>query len=250
MPLQPRKRFGQHFLVDVSVIADIHEVLNISRNDRVLEIGAGYGNLTRGLVATGAELVVVEIDKVLVNYLRKHFLSTTIIEGDILRLEADIFSSRRVVGNLPYGISTPLLINLYEFNNTRDLHFMLQKELADRLVATPNTKSWGRLSVKMQHMFDITTLFEVPSDAFDPPPAVTSAFVRFDRKKIPLEINDMNLFDIVLTAAFNQRRKKISSSLKKFMVDWDTVCVDVNLRGDQLNVADFVNIANSLFSEP
>lgn len=249
MRLQPRKRFGQHFLVDVSVIADIHEVLNISGNDQVLEIGAGYGNLTRGLIATGAELVIVELDRVLIKYLRKYFSTATIIEGDVLKLAADVFSSRRIVGNLPYGISTPLLINLYEFNNSRDLHFMLQKELADRLVATPNTKSWGRLSVKMQHMFDVTTLFEVPSEAFEPPPAVISAFVRFDRKENPLEISNMNLFNTVLTAAFSQRRKKISSSLKKFKVDWDTVCVDGNLRGDQLNVAEFVTVANSLSLE-
>lgn len=246
MRLQPRKRFGQHFLVDLSVIADIHEVLNISGNDRVLEIGAGYGNLTRGLIATGAELVIVELDRILIKYLRKYFSNATIIEGDVLKLAADVFKSRRIVGNLPYGISTPLLINLYEFNNSRDLHFMLQKELADRLVATPNTKSWGRLSVKMQHMFDVTTLFEVPAEAFEPPPAVTSAFVRFDRKENPLEISNMNRFNTVLTAAFSQRRKKISSSLKKFKVDWDIVCVDGNLRGDQLNVAEFVTLANSL----
>ena len=246
MRLQPRKRFGQHFLVDLNVIADIHKVLHVAAEDRVLEIGAGQGQLTRGLVNTEADLVVVEIDRELVRHLRQQFVHTTIVEADVLSLAPDLFSARRIVGNLPYGISTPLLLKLYGINSALDLHFMLQKELADRLVALPNTKAWGRLSVKIQHMYNVTSLFEVPPEAFEPVPAVASTFIRFDRKENPLDILDYAAFNKVLTAAFTQRRKKVSSSLREFNIDWEAIEVEASLRADQLHVEDYVKVANSL----
>jgi 16S rRNA (adenine1518-N6/adenine1519-N6)-dimethyltransferase len=251
---RPRKRFGQHFLVDPGVIGAIIDAIRVRDGDRIVEIGPGQGALTGLLARTGCEFHAVELDRDLAARLRGEFSSVgnvTIHEADALTFDfASLGDNLRVVGNLPYNISTPLLFHLLQYRDRLvDMHFMLQKEVVDRMAAEPGSKAYGRLTIMLGVHFDVEALFDVGRDAFEPPPDVMSSVVRL----VPLpagtyDIDDAERFAKLVSQAFSQRRKTIRNSLRG-MVDEDTlqfVGIDPGLRPEAIPIADYVGLANAL----
>jgi len=248
-----RKRFGQNFLVDSGIINAIIGAIDPQRGDTLVEIGPGLGAITEPLLARLDHLHVVEIDRDLIARLRKQHPSTrmTIHEGDALAFDfASIGSDLRLVGNLPYNISTPLLFHLAEYVGiVRDMHFMLQKEVVERMVALPGESDFSRLSVMLQYRFHLEWLIDVPPESFDPPPKVQSAVVRL----IPKDAAELNaksqdkLAQVVQTA-FSQRRKMLRNTLKGTLSDagFAELGIDPTRRPEDISVADYVRIANYL----
>jgi 16S rRNA (adenine1518-N6/adenine1519-N6)-dimethyltransferase len=246
---QPRRRFGQHFLESDAVIETMIERMAFDVGDDVLEIGPGEGALTRHLLDAGVTLTVIEIDRDLVASLQRRFPALTIIEGDVLKLDLDTLLTphRRVVGNLPYNISTPLLVALLaRAERLRDMHFLLQKEVVDRLAATPGSKDWGRLSILAQHGAMIEPLFDVDPTSFRPPPKVISTFVRISPRPHPQVLQSRETFALVLRMAFQQRRKTLRNALQSLGIDWERVAVEPHTRPDALDLSGYVRIANQI----
>ncbi len=251
MSHKPRKRFGQNFLKDDAIIARIVEAIRPMPSDRMAEIGPGLGALTVPLLSILNHLDVIEIDRDIVAHLSKRFPSEklTIHQRDALKFDfSSLGKNLRVVGNLPYNISTPLLFHLSEFSDSiRDMHFMLQKEVVDRMVAEPSTHDYGRLSVMLQHRFDMEKCFEVPPECFNPAPKVDSAIIRM----IPLESAeavDEALFSKIVAAAFSQRRKTLRNTLKGILgkEDFVILSIDPQARAENLSISEFAKIANYL----
>ncbi len=249
----PRKRFGQNFLVSPGVIRNIVMAIAPRRDDRLVEIGPGLGALTEPLLAALDHLHVVEIDRDLIARLRQSFPAErlTIHEGDALEFDfGALGTDLRVVGNLPYNISTPLLFHLAGFAEAvRDMHFMLQKEVVDRMVAAPATPDYGRLSVMLQYRFDMERLFVVPPGAFNPAPKVDSAIVRLlPKPKEQLDARDAALLAKLVLAAFGQRRKMLRNNLRDLVDEagLEAAGIAPTARAEELAVADFVRLANAL----
>ncbi len=248
-----RKRFGQNFLVDSGIISAIVSAINPQRGDTVVEIGPGLGAITEPLLARVDHLHVVEIDRDLIARLKKQYSPErmTIHEGDALAFDfARIGSNLHLVGNLPYNISTPLLFHLADYaENVYDMHFMLQKEVVERMVAEPGDADFGRLSVMLQYRFYMEWLIDVPPECFDPAPKVDSAVVRLIPKQ-PAELNAKNLDKLsqVVLAAFSQRRKMLRNTLKGLLDDAGFAALGITptLRAEDVSVEDYVRIANSL----
>ena len=252
-----RKRFGQHFLVDQQVIGDIINAVAPRRDASVVEIGPGLGALTGPLLDRLDHLHVIEIDRDIVSRLRQQHAPQrlTIHAGDALAfdfssLPGDENTRWQVVGNLPYNISTPLLFHLAsDAERFADMHFMLQKEVVDRLVAEPGTADYGRLSVMLQYRFVIDWLFDVPPECFDPPPRVDSAVLRM----IPRPVGDLNArcektLSELVASAFAQRRKMLRNNLKGILKDEDFERLGIRptARAEELSVADYVRIAGQI----
>lgn len=249
----PRKRFGQHFLVDRGYIARIVDSLALRRDDAVVEVGPGLGALTEPLLLQLDHLHVIEIDRDLAGRLLDRYPAErlTIHTGDALRFDFSRLGSRlRVVGNLPYNISTPLLFHIGEYApNLRDVTVMLQKEVVDRMAAQPATPAYGRLSVMLQSRFSIAKLFDVPPGAFRPPPQVRSAVVRLEPLAAPeVAPADRPLFEQVVTAAFGQRRKTLRNALGRLvgLESLDQLSIDGGVRGEALSVADFARLTEAI----
>ena len=250
---RPRKRFGQNFLVDQTVIQRIVRAIAPRPQDALVEIGPGLGALTEQVLAhLSRPLHAIEIDRDLAARLRARFSSAqlTLFEADALHFDfRQLPAPLRVIGNLPYNISTPLLFHLAECaEHLQDLTFMLQKEVVDRICATPETPADnGRLAIMLQLRFACAHLFDVPPEAFDPPPKVHSAIVRLT----PLPANrprprDATLFAQLVTAAFSQRRKTLRNTLAPFLsADALTACgIDPSTRAERLSVTDFIRLAD------
>ena len=268
MAHQARKRFGQHFLVDRSVIGAIVAAIHPARDDLLVEIGPGLGALTTPLLARVDHLHVVEIDHDVIAHLKRRHLAThlTIHEGDALEFDfskivSGIASSStspeearrlRVCGNLPYNISTPLLFHLSAFAaRLKDGHFMLQKEVIDRMVAEPGSKVYGRLSVMLQVRFAMESLFDVPPDAFDPPPKVDSAIVRMlPRADVP-DAATLTRMEEIVTLAFSQRRKMLRATLgKRFSVEQlNAAGIDATQRAEDVTVGAYLSLARLMLAE-
>jgi 16S rRNA (adenine1518-N6/adenine1519-N6)-dimethyltransferase len=249
----PRKRFGQNFLSAPGIVAKIIAAIAPQASDRIVEIGPGLGALTQPLLAKLAHLDVVEIDRDLIARLKEDYSATqlTIHEGDALKFDfAALGNNLRIVGNLPYNISTPLLFHLAQYaERIVDMHFMLQKEVVDRMVAQPGGGEFGRLSVMLQYRFDMERLFIVPPGAFVPAPKVDSAIVRMLPKPVEsLTVMEEQVFAQVVTAAFGQRRKMLRNTLRDLISEADLVGLGIRptARAEELAVADFVAIANHL----
>ena len=247
----PRKRFGQHFLIDDSVVAAIIAAIAPQRHDFVVEIGPGLEALTRPLSARLDHLHVIEIDRDIAARLRTAFPagSVTVHEGDALEFDfAALGSGLRVVGNLPYNISTPLLFRLAGHAGAiRDIHVMLQKEVVDRMVSRPAATEYGRLSVMLQYRFAMRRVLDVPPRAFHPAPRVESAVVRMTPfSSLPHPAADEDWLRRVVTAAFSQRRKTLRNALKAHFTagDFERLGIDGGKRAQELNVADFVRLAD------
>ncbi|CAL95500.1 16S rRNA (adenine(1518)-N(6)/adenine(1519)-N(6))-dimethyltransferase RsmA [Azoarcus olearius] len=246
-----RKRFGQNFLSDPNIIRRIIDAIRPKEGDIMVEIGPGLGAMTTPLIERLGHLNVVEIDRDLIARLRETWTpeQLTIHEGDALKFDfGSLGSPLRVVGNLPYNISTPILFHLSTFaDRVKDMTFMLQKEVVMRMVAEPGTEEYGRLSVMLQYRFRMARVFDVPPGAFRPAPKVMSSIVRM--APLPPEelgARDEALLGQIVTAAFGQRRKTLRNTLKDFLgeADFAALGLDPGLRGERLSVAEFVAIAN------
>lgn len=256
--MRPRKRFGQHFLHDEQVLRNIARAMSLQQDQRVFEIGPGQGALTEHLFDHRlARYLAVEIDRDLAPLLRPRFPGIEVIEQDILRTdlgqvltESATPGGWRVVGNLPYNISSPLIMQLIDHvlvspNNVCDMHFMLQKEMAQRLTAVPGTKAWGRLSVMTQVTLDTDYLFDVPPESFRPPPKVDSAVIRLTPKRDSVLTVPRKSLDQVLRLAFAGRRKRLSNALKSLNLNWQHVSVDPGLRADDVTLEGFLALAGA-----
>ncbi|MBB3048129.1 16S rRNA (adenine1518-N6/adenine1519-N6)-dimethyltransferase [Litorivivens lipolytica] len=251
-----RKRFGQNFLRDQGIIDRIGRAIRPQASDALVEIGPGQGALTEQLVASGAPLTLVELDRDLIPILEGQFSGhehVTLLQADALKTDfASLYPEQklRIVGNLPYNISTPLIFHLLaQHGRVKDMHFMLQKEVVDRLAAKPNTKAYGRLSVMTQYYCQVESLFEVPPEAFTPRPKVTSAVVRltpFD--PLPCPANNAEHLQALVRDAFNQRRKTLRNGLKTqaSAEQIEAAGVDPGTRPETLELADFVRLSNAL----
>lgn len=248
-----KKRFGQNFLHDNGVITSLINAIAPHESDLMVEIGPGLGAMTKPLLKKLLHLHVVEIDRDIIEWMQKVYPADkiTIHNSDVLKFDfSKIGEKIRVVGNLPYNISSPILFKLLEnVSQIIDMHFMLQKEVVERMVATPSTAAYGRLSVMLQYALEMEYLITVPPEAFDPAPKVESAFVRcipFQTK--PHIANDEKLFASIVQAAFSQRRKTLRNTLKDFLNDEDfkSLNMDSQLRAENLHVSDYVRIANLL----
>jgi len=255
-----RKRFGQHFLQDDIVIARIVAAINPLPEDHIVEIGPGLGVLTEALLVHVTEMDAVELDRDIIPKLAERCGvkgKLNIHAADALRFD---FSSLvrnnwsedrplRLVGNLPYNISTPLMFHLLESRHLiRDMHFMLQKEVVDRLAAIPGNKDYGRLSVIMQYYCQIESLFDVPPDAFDPPPKVESSIVRLIPYDTPIvDIIDVSMLNTIVTAAFSQRRKTLRNNLRNYLnsKQIEALGIDAGRRAETLSLAEFAVLANA-----
>ena len=256
---RPRKRFGQNFLIDTSVIQRIVDAVSPKENELVVEIGPGQAALTKPLLNRSRKLTVVELDRDLATGLVQlqtqaadEGMVLTIHQADALKFD---FSSLlndeqrelRIVGNLPYNISSPLLFHLLPLGEViSDMHFMLQKEVVDRLAAEPGSKTYGRLSVMVQARCEVEALFEVPPEAFNPAPSVTSAVVRLNPKTLTQPVQDsMDDLEIVVRAAFAQRRKTLRNCLRGVIEADQLEALGVNpvARPETLSVETFQTIA-------
>ena len=253
----PRKRFGQHFLSDQSIIHRIVAALQPAVTDHLVEIGPGQGALTLPVLKAIRKLDAVELDRDLIQPLQdrcKHAGELTVYETDVLEFDfARLYQDARklrVFGNLPYNISTPLIFHLLSYHKIiADMLFMLQKEVALRLAAQVSTKDYGRLSVMIQYYCRVEYLFDVPPESFFPPPKVYSSIIRLvPYEVLPHRAADEKLFAEVVKQAFSQRRKTLRNSLKNLMTDavWETLSIRSDIRAENLSVADFVQIANAI----
>jgi 16S rRNA (adenine1518-N6/adenine1519-N6)-dimethyltransferase len=237
---RPRKRFGQHFLHDPGVLARLVEAINPSKTDFMVEIGPGGGALTRPLLERLSSLELIEVDRDLAASLAAEFPPprATVHCADALEYDFSRFPAGvRIVGNLPYNISTPLLFHLARFaQRVRDLHFMLQLEVVERMVAAPSTAAYGRLSVALQARFRMKKLFKVSKGAFRPPPKVESAVVRLEPLSRILEIDEQ-----LLRRAFSARRKTLRNALPE--IDFAALGIDSSLRPENLSPEDYARLS-------
>jgi len=239
---RPRKRFGQHFLHDAAVVRRIIEAIAPAADDFIVEIGPGEGVLTRPLAERAGCLEAIEIDRDLAAALAAERIKVHV--ADALEFDfGQLPRGARIVGNLPYNISTPLLFHLARFaERLRDLHFMLQREVVERMVAQPSTPAYGRLSVMLQARFGMQKLFRVAAGAFRPPPRVESAVVRLVPLAEPLD-RDAPRFADVVRRAFSARRKTLRNALGLAPEEFTALGIDPRLRPENLSPADYVRIA-------
>ncbi len=253
---RPRKRFGQNFLHDPAVIGRIVAAINPAGSEQLVEIGPGQGAITVPLLQQAGHLAVVELDRDLVGPLRERCTGLgelSIYNADALRFDFCALAGNgplRIVGNLPYNISTPLLFHLLvQHRCIRDMHFMLQKEVVERMAAVPGSRQYGRLSVMLQYRCEVIHLFNIGSGAFSPPPKVESAFVRLlPYAAPPVQVNDAVIFEQLVRQAFAQRRKTLRNALRG-MLEADAISalgIDPAARAETLSVSDFAALANSV----
>ena len=248
-----RKRFGQNFLQDSRIIADIVQAVRPQPADTVVEIGPGLGAITEPLAAKLDCLHVCEIDRDIIGYLktRPYAGKLVIHEGDVLQFDfASVPGRKKIVGNLPYNISTPLLFHLSRYaDEVEDMHFMLQKEVVERMVAEPGSNDFGRLSVMLQYFFEMEKLLDVPPEAFSPAPKVDSAVVRLIPAKYRIgQAQDFEQFAALVKQAFHQRRKTIRNNLKGLADDDDLQAAGISPqeRAEHIAPEKYVALANLL----
>lgn len=251
-----RKRFGQNFLHDQDVINRIIASIAPRETDLLVEIGPGQAALTRPLLECGAELHLVELDRDLVSRLQDQFAhqsNVTIHAGDALKLNLpELIGHRpfRLVGNLPYNISTPLIFHVLQWHEQLvDMHFMLQKEVVDRMAAVPGSKAYGRLSVMTQFRCDVAPLFDVPPESFSPAPKVFSSIVRLKPlRQPPADAGSFENLNKVVAAAFSMRRKTLRNSLRSLFTPEEILAtgIDPGQRAEQLSLSQFATLARSV----
>jgi 16S rRNA (adenine1518-N6/adenine1519-N6)-dimethyltransferase len=252
----PRKRFGQHFLTDRGIIEDIVQAIAPEAGQRMVEIGPGLAAMTQPLVERLGHLTVIELDRDLAKQLRGH-PKLTVVESDVLKVDFPALASSmtaeadkktiRVVGNLPYNISTPILFHLLDAVDViEDQHFMLQKEVIDRMVAKPSTSAYGRLSVMLQWRYAMDNVLPVPPHSFDPPPRVDSAIVRMVPHVAPAAIN-LDLLSELVRVAFSQRRKLLRHSLGQWLTIRGFAGVfDTQRRAEEVPVDEYIALAQQV----
>lgn len=257
MPKILRKRFGQHLLTDENTIDSIVQIISPLPTQTICEIGPGYGAITLPILKKIHSLHAIEIDKDLAKQLKikcEGKGKLTLHNIDVLKFnineEFDSDVSIRLVGNLPYNISTPLLFYLLTFSNKiSDMHFMLQKEVVDRIVATPGSSEYSRLSVMIQSYYDATQLLDIPPCMFTPPPKVQSSFIRMvPNEKYSKLIKNRKLFKKIIDSAFNQRRKTIKNSLTNIATstELESAGINPNIRPQEISIQQYISLSNQL----
>jgi len=251
---RPRKRFGQNFLQDPVIIGKIVAAIRATPDDHLVEIGPGQGAITVPLLESAGKLSAIELDRDLIEPLQARCANVgelavhnaDALSFDFCRLADD--QPLRLIGNLPYNISTPLLFHLLEQHHCiRDMHFMLQKEVVERMAARPGTGQYGRLSVMLQYRCRVTPLFTISPDAFNPPPKVESAFVRLDPYKTsPVQVDNKTVFGDLVRQAFSQRRKTLRNTLRGMldMSEISALGIDPSVRAETLGLESFAALAN------
>jgi 16S rRNA (adenine1518-N6/adenine1519-N6)-dimethyltransferase len=258
---QAKKRFGQNFLHNDAVISDIIDAINPEPGENLVEIGPGLGALTEPVIERAKKLSVVELDRDLAKRLRHHpFLAPhlTIYETDALSFDfAQLATDEkplRIFGNLPYNISTPLIFHLLTFKDkVQDMHFMLQKEVVQRMAAEPHCKAYGRLSIMTQYQCQVIPVMEIGPEAFKPAPKVDSAIVRLiPHTDIKNPVKEISALNTVCLAAFNQRRKTIRNGFKNLIsvAQLESLNIDANLRPENLTLDDYIMLANFIVDNP
>ena len=258
---QAKKRFGQNFLHNDAVISDIIDAINPEPGENLIEIGPGLGALTEPVIDRAKKLSVVELDRDLAKRLRHHpFLAPhlTIYETDALSFDfAQLATDEkplRIFGNLPYNISTPLIFHLLTFKDkVQDMHFMLQKEVVQRMAAEPHCKAYGRLSIMTQYQCQVIPVMEIGPEAFKPAPKVDSAIVRLiPHTDIKNPVKEISALNTVCLAAFNQRRKTIRNGFKNLIsvAQLEALNIDANLRPENLTLDDYIMLANFIADNP
>lgn len=242
----PRKRFGQNFLQDQSIIYKIIECINPTSEQNIIEIGPGLAALTRPLIEKLSHISVIELDRDIVNFLQENFTpeQLTIHQGDALKFNFSMNDQPiRVVGNLPYNISTPIMFYLSKFPNIQNMVFMLQKEVVERICAKPNNRDYGKLSIMLQYKYKCRYLLDVPPESFYPAPKVDSAIVSLTPRSDYdwHNVNEEKL-SIVVTKAFSQRRKTVSNSLKELFSSEQLISVGINpqLRPENIELEKYI----------
>ena len=243
MSHQARKRFSQNFLVDDQIVNRIVATISPKKSDNIVEIGPGKGALTFPLLQNLDHLSVIEIDRDLISLLKlKKQDKLTIYEADALKFDYGLISDNlRIVGNLPYNISSPLLFRLLSSKNQIiDMTFMLQKEVVDRIVASHGSKTYGRISVMMQAFFEVESMFTVPKESFDPQPKIESAILYLKTRTKPLTEN-IKLLEKIVKISFSQRRKTLKNCLKSILSQEQTK-IDLSQRAEMLSVENFITL--------
>lgn len=252
-----RKRFGQNFLVDHGIINNIVRSVHPLKTDQIVEIGPGKGAITELLASECDNLSVIELDRDLVPWLKVKFEkhpNFQLFQADALKFDfAQLINTGkplRIVGNLPYNISTPLIFHLLSYaDKVQDMHFMLQKEVVKRMAAEPGTGAYGRLGIMVQYYCAVENLFEVPPTSFDPPPKVDSAIVRLmPYKKLPFVAKNVKTLESLVNVAFQQRRKTLRNALKSLLEpeQLEVLPVDLSLRPENISLEDYVKLSNIL----
>ena len=252
-----RKRFGQNFLIDHGIIRDIVRAIHPQKNDLIVEIGPGKGAITQLLADSCDNISVIELDRDLIPWLNVKFekhpnfqlFQADALQFDFAQLVKDT-ESLRIVGNLPYNISTPLIFHLLTYSNqVQDMHFMLQKEVVKRMAAQAGESAYGRLGIMVQYYCAVENLFEVPPTAFDPAPKVDSAIVRLvPYKELPYPATNFKTLERLVNVAFQQRRKTLRNALKQLLdpVIIEQLPIDTSARAEEITLAEFVATSNLL----
>lgn len=252
---KPQKRFGQNFLQNQAIINHIINSAHLMPNDNVIEIGPGLGALTQILLKNLNSLTAIEIDKNLINDLLRLDNAQQklhIIHADVLTIDFSQFGKNlRIIGNLPYNISTPLIFHLLQFlDEIDDMHFMLQKEVVERLAAKPNSKQYGRLSIMVQYFCEVEHLFNIAPENFYPVPKVDSALMRLTPYKTsPFDKIDSKALESLLVQAFSMRRKTLANNLKSLISasELNTLGINPKHRPEEISIKDYVKIVKSLY---
>tara|TARA_B100000513_G_scaffold13073_1_gene5327 strand:- start:42 stop:788 length:747 start_codon:yes stop_codon:yes gene_type:complete len=238
-----RRRFGQNYLTDKSVIYQIVDKINPSKEDSFIEIGPGQGAITRSIKNRSKNLTLIEIDRENVAYLRS-FLGDEIkiFEEDVLKIDLSVIKNNdRVIGNLPYNIASQIILRFLELNTKIfDMHFMVQKEMAEVLTSSPGNKSWNKFAVKVAFFYETEILMDISPEAFDIKPKVNSSLVRF--KPINSQAFEIKKLFQIIDLSFQSKRKTIFNNLKKHNINWERLKFDKNLRAEQLSLEDFLEI--------
>ncbi len=252
-----RKRFGQNFLIDHGIIRDIVRSVHPKKDDQIVEIGPGKGAITQLLADSCEHLSVIELDRDLVPWLKvkfEHHPHFQLFQADALQFDfAQLIPNGqplRIVGNLPYNISTPLIFHLLTYaNRVKDMHFMLQKEVVKRMAAQPGDSAYGRLGIMVQYYCVVENLFDVPPGSFDPAPKVDSAIVRLTpHANLPYIATNIKSFETLVNVAFQQRRKTLRNSLKQLLTaeQMETLPVNLQLRPEEISLSEYVEMSNLL----
>lgn len=252
-----RKRFGQNFLIDHGIIRDIVRAVHPQKDDCIVEIGPGKGAITQLLADSCNNISVIELDRDLVPWLKVKFEkhpNFQLFQADALQFDfAQLIKdqqSLRIVGNLPYNISTPLIFHLLSYSaQVRDMHFMLQKEVVKRMAAQTGESAYGRLGIMVQYFCEVENLFEVPPTAFDPPPKVDSAIVRLvPHRQLPYPASNFKTLETLVNVAFQQRRKTLRNALKQLLDPEiiEQLPIDTSARAEEISLAEFVATSNLL----
>ena len=247
-----RRKYGQNYLKDKAILFEMGEAIAPKEHDNFIEIGPGLGALTDQINIEKINITCIEIDTKNIEYLRKKYdgpASFKFINKDILDFNLDDeVCNYRLVGNLPYNISTQIMLKFIEnYKNIYDMHFLVQKEVAEKVTGNVSTKNWGKLALKISAFFDSEVLFDVPPESFDIKPNVNSSFIRLLPKKdinYDLEIKS-DLYNVI-DSAFMSRRKNIKNNLKNLKINWNEVDIDPNKRSEELSTQDFIYLAKSL----